>query len=88
MRALTQAQVTRRTALLARLEGLSASADELREYLVRRKRIIVTVDTVQTDLHAMEKAGSVHRWRSGHYWIWERGTEKGSISDVLSPQSQ
>jgi hypothetical protein len=35
------------------------TADALRHYLTARKRIIVTVDTVQKDLHAMKRAGTV-----------------------------
>lgn len=75
-RSLTQAQLSRRLAILDRLEGLSASGDELCKYLVRKKRIIVTVDTVQVDLRALEKAGRVKRWRSGHYWVWEKVPER------------
>lgn len=83
MRALTQAQLTRRLAILDRLEGtLGASGDEIRSYLIRRKSIIVTVDTVQSDLRAMEKAGKVSRWRCGRYWLWTKDSLLEGIEEA------
>ena len=84
MRGLTGAQVTRRTAILDWMKlGIGNTSNEIRAYLARYQGIIVTVDTVQSDLRAMEKAGTVGRWRSGRYWIWEVlpdkwGYEKGN----------
>lgn len=60
IRSLTRAQVERRSAMVERLRTHGvATADELRRYLVHRKRIIVTVDTIQRDLRAMEEAGTL-----------------------------
>ena len=72
-RALTRAQSERRSAILERLRAVDqATPDQLRSYLAHDKRIFITVDTVQADLRAMEKAGTVRRghrtWASGTYW--------------------
>jgi DeoR/GlpR family transcriptional regulator of sugar metabolism len=80
MRNLTSAQIARRSALLERLRVQGCqTADMLRSYLVHRKRIIVTVDTVQRDLRAMEAVGTLRRrglssagraWGNGRSIIW------------------
>ena len=69
----TRAQTERRNAILERLRATDkATPDELGSYLAHDKRIFITVDTVQADLRAMEKAGTVRRvrrtWARGTYW--------------------
>ncbi len=39
--------------------GGAYTADEIREYLARYKRIRVTVDTIQRDLREMERVGTL-----------------------------
>lgn len=77
MRSLTKAQIERRSAVLdwMRLHpGEHFTPNRLRFYLANRtigRRISVTVDTVQRDLRAMERAGSVRCERhptEGHEW--------------------
>lgn len=78
MRSLTNAQIERRSAVRARLETWGAqTAHAIRNYLAYYKRIIVTVDTVQRDLKAMEAAGTVEQsgrtgrgWGRGRQIIW------------------
>lgn len=71
-RALTKAQIRRRTLLVECLLFRDiATAAELRQFLAGRRHIYVTVDTVGRDLRAMEEAGTVQRRRhlgSSHEW--------------------
>ena len=67
-RALTQAQVIRRKAILARLAAFpNSTADALREHLARRCNIYITVDTVQRDLRVMKKIGTVRSVGRSYY---------------------
>jgi arginine repressor len=59
-RSLTKDQRARRGAILDRFgEGHTETARQLRSYLAQYQRTFVTVATVQRDLKAMERAGSV-----------------------------
>lgn len=66
MRQLTQAQFTRRSAILKFLDNRLMSsmgpctADEVREHCARHHAIYVTVDTIQRDLNAMQVVKSVY----------------------------
>lgn len=74
-RALTQAQLIRRSAIVTYLiEGVK-TADEVRKYLARVWIIYVMVDTVQRDLRVMERDGIVvcrGRLKVGYQWELRR----------------
>lgn len=82
VRAPTGAQVIRRQAILERLRRFPVplTTDEIRSYLVGRKRIFVTVDTVQRDLRLMEREGSLRcekRPTKEHAWGRRRVSRNG-----------
>lgn len=77
MRNLTDAQIDRRRAIRGRLETWGAqTANAIRSHLAQHS-IFVTVDTVQRDLKAMERAGTVKQggrtgrgWGRGRQIVW------------------
>jgi uncharacterized protein YceH (UPF0502 family) len=82
MRNLTNAQIGRRAFLVRHLTIWGAqTADALRSHLAHRWHTFVTVDTVQRDLKAMEKAGTVkqrgHTGGRSNRVLWTAVFEEG-----------